>query len=115
MSIYHLNKQDIYFQTELRPHAGSSWGSWGDSEFCPDGSWAGGFQLLHEPDCGDICDDTELNGVKLFCVDINGAEVGEVTSKTGGFGEWKTSQMCDGYQSFISGIQFKSERVKRFI
>ena len=99
----------------MRPHAGSSWGSWGDSEFCPDGSWAGGFQLLYEPDCGDICDDTELNGVKLFCVDINGAEVGEVTSKIGGFGGWNSNQMCDGYQSFISGIQFKSERVSKQI
>ena len=100
-------------QTELRPAAGSSWGSWGDSEFCPEASWAAGFQLLHEPDCGDVCDDTELNGVKLFCVTRTGEAAAEVTSKRGGFGGWKGRFLCDGTESFLSGIQFKSERVRR--
>jgi len=95
---------------ELRPSAGSSWGSWGDSEFCPENSWAAGFQLMNEPSCGDACDDTSLNGVKLFCVSKTSPGVVEVTSKKGGFGGWMGVHMCDGVDSFITGIQFKSER-----
>ena len=99
------------FKTELRPHAGSSWGSWGPSEFCPDDSWASGYQLMVEPSCGDICDDTALNSLKLFCSQLTGVEDGFVTSKTGNFGGWNDPLMCGEAGSFISGIQFKSEKV----
>merc|ERR1711936_821966 len=97
-------------ETELRPHAGSSWGTWGPSEFCPNGSWASGFQLMVEPSCGDICDDTALNSLKLFCSQLTGVEDGFVTSKTGNFGGWNDPLMCGEAGSFISGIQFKSEK-----
>ena len=107
-----MDNQNDKLQTELRPSAGSSWGKWGDSEFCPEGSWAGGFQLKNEPSCGDICDDTALNAVKLVCVDYNNNVVGQATSKIGSFGKWEDGLMCDGDGriSFITGIQFKSEK-----
>ena len=95
----------------MRPAAGSSWGTWGDSEFCPENSWASGYQLRHEPSCGDICDDTELNAVKLFCATKDGQQVAEVTSKKGGFGGWMANHSCDGDQSFINGVEFRSEKV----
>ena len=66
---------------------------------------------MNEPSCGDACDDTSLNGVKLFCVSKTSPGVVEVTSKKGGFGGWMGVHMCDGVDSFITGIQFKSERV----
>ena len=121
-------------ETELRPSAGSSWGTWGDSDFCPEGSWAAGtlhtqyqyqyqylspylfsgYQLKHEPSCGDVCDDTALNAVRLYCVTAAGEEAGQATSKMGEFGQWEDSLSCDGEQSFITGIQFKSEKVCRY-
>ena len=103
--------QSLNLQTELRPHAGSSWGSWGSSEFCPNNSWASGYQLMVEPSCGDICDDTALNSVKLFCSSLTGTDEGFVTSKTGNFGGWNDPLLCGEAGSFIDGIQFKSERV----
>ena len=101
----------MIFQTELYPAAGSEWGTWGESEFCPENSWAAGFQLKVEPSCGDICDDTALNSVKLICVSKSNDEQVEVTSKIGEFGEWQEVQMCDGVNSFINGVQFRSEKV----
>ena len=95
----------------MRPTAGSSWGTWGDSEFCPENSWAAGYQLRHEPSCGDICDDTALNAVKLTCATKDGQQVAEVTSKQGGFGGWMANHSCEGYQSFINGVEFRSEKV----
>merc|ERR1719167_1196687 len=98
-------------ETELRPEAGSSWGSWGGDRWCPENSWAAGFQLLVEYDCGNACDDTALNGVKLLCYTKDGQEVGSVTSKIGSFGSWRTPHMCSsGFNNFLDSIQFKSER-----
>ena len=84
---------------------------WGPSEFCPDGSWASGFQLMVEPSCGDICDDTALNSVKLFCSTQDGVSDGFITSKKGNFGGWNDPLQCGESGSFIDGIQFKSEKV----
>ena len=66
-----------------------------------------------EPSCGDICDDTALNSLKLFCSQLTGVEDGFVTSKTGNFGGWNDPLMCGEAGSFISGIQFKSEKVSQ--
>ena len=97
-------------ETELRPSAGSSWGSWGGDSWCPENSWAGGFQLLVESSCGDACDDTALNGVRLLCVSWDSQEAGSVTSKTGSWGKWRSLFSCSGSGNFITGVQFKSEK-----
>ena len=64
-----------------------------------------------EPSCGDICDDTALNSVRIFCSELSGQEVGSVTSKKGNFGGWNNPLRCGESGSFITGVQFKSERV----
>ena len=64
-----------------------------------------------EPSCGDICDDTALNSVKLFCSTLTGLEAGFVTSKKGNFGGWNDPLLCGNSESFITGVQFKSEKV----
>ena len=88
-----VDGRKLYFKEMLQAgsdffppaQAGSNWGDWGSASFCPEGSWATGFQLkVHlqqqhprhchkkynlsfslqvEPDCGAFCDDTALNGV----------------------------------------------------
>ena len=99
-------------ETELRPSAGSSWGSWGGDSWCPENSWAGGFQLLVESSCGNACDDTALNGLRLLCVTKEDQETGSVTSKIGSWGKWKSWILCSGSGNFITGIQFMSEKVR---
>merc|ERR1711953_103663 len=102
------------YVTEITPDAGSNWGDWGSASFCPEGSWATGFQLKVEPDCGAFCDDTALNGVKLFCASPDGTDNGEVTSTVGSFGGWKGEHRCSPRGSAIRGIQFRSEAEARF-
>ena len=102
-------------ETELRPSAGSSWGSWGGDSWCPENSWAGGFQLLVEYNCGDACDDTALNGVRLLCVTRDGQEAGSVTSKIGSWGKWRSWFLCSGNGNFITSVQFKSEKVLKYM
>ena len=63
-----------------------------------------------EPSCGDICDDTALNSVRIFCSDVSGQEVASVTSKKGNFGGWNNPLLCGDSGSFITGVQFKSEK-----
>ena len=92
-------------ETELRPTAGSSWGSWGGASWCPENSWAAGYQLLVERECGGGCDDTALNGVQLVCV------TGHITSKLGSWGRWTNWGNCTGADNFLNSIQFKSEKV----
>jgi len=105
------------YTAEITPEAGSSWGNWGNSEFCPSGSWAAGFQLKVEDSCGLMCDDTALNGVKLLCVDSSGFATGEATSFIGGYGHWKNHLKCQphgGYNvSYIHDVQFRSEHETR--
>merc|ERR1711990_286168 len=101
------------YVTEITPDAGSNWGDWGSASFCPEGSWATGFQLKVEPDCGAFCDDTALNAVKLFCADPDGTDRGEVTSTVGSFGGWKGVHNCSPRGSAIRGIQFRSEAETR--
>jgi len=101
------------YVAEITPDAGSNWGDWGSASFCPEGSWATGFQLKVEPDCGAFCDDTALNGVKLFCANPDGTDRGEVTSTVGSFGGWKGVHRCSPRGSAIRGIQFRSEAETR--
>ncbi|CAL4077176.1 unnamed protein product, partial [Meganyctiphanes norvegica] len=41
------------------------WGHWGDTEFCPEGSFAYGFRIKVEDSTAK--DDTALNGIRLIC------------------------------------------------
>merc|ERR1712192_394397 len=85
------------YVTEITPDAGSNWGDWGSANFCPEGSWATGFQLK----------------VELFCAIPDGTDRGEVTSTVGSFGGWKGVHRCSPRGSAIRGIQFRSEAETR--
>jgi len=125
-----ITKQRPY-TVEITPEAGSRWGAWGNSQFCPEGSWVGGFQLKVEDNCGALCDDTALNGVKLYCTNTNGEGKAELTSYIGGFGHWAKNHFCQPSEhtdskpssggssiqtgAFIRGFQFRSEHETRAV
>ena len=105
------------YVAEIEPEAGSSWGVWGQPTFCPEGSFAGGFQLKVESECGAFCDDTALNGIKLLCESPSGIDMGEARSSVGLLGAWKTPLLCHGEDQptiFMRGVQFRSEQETRF-
>ena len=101
------------YSAELQPHCGSSWGSWGDPQFCPEGAFATGFKLKVESECGTFCDDTALNGISLICESKSGTDMGTASSKVGLWGTWQNSLLC-GYDGqlprFLRGVQFRSEK-----
>ena len=43
--MYEICEKYFNHQVEIQPAALSHWGDWGDKTFCPDNSWAQGFQL----------------------------------------------------------------------
>ena len=101
------------YEAEIQPESGSLWGDWGVADFCPEGSFAKGFQLKVESDCGAFCDDTALNGIKLFCESSSGTDMGEVRSSVGLYGNWQTPLLCHGEEepvAFMRGVQFRSEK-----
>ncbi|KAM7004340.1 vitelline membrane outer layer protein 1 homolog [Passerculus sandwichensis] len=77
---------------------GGPWGQWGDSEFCPPGSFAIGVQLKVQPYQGFFSDDTGLNGVRLLC--DTGTDT--VTSSVGLFGSWQQETLCEPGERLVS-------------
>ena len=78
------------------------WGDWGSLEFCPKGSFVGGFQLKSEPRQGGG-DDTALNAVRLLC------STGEsLFSSQGGWGTWGNIAVCPS-GSVVTGFSVKEE------
>merc|ERR1712080_486973 len=105
--------RDRHYLAELNPEAGSNWGDWGRHEFCPEGSWASGFQLKVEKDCGAMCDDTALNGVRLFCTGVDGSDRGGVSSLvTGPTGECGPHTVCVPHTapSVVCGQRWRQTR-----
>ncbi|XP_076836134.1 vitelline membrane outer layer protein 1-like [Brachyhypopomus gauderio] len=81
---------------------GQTWGSWGDAEVCPLGTYATGFSLKVEPSQGSG-DDTAMNGVALRCTtqlynDCSYESYSTVRSETGSWGKWTRNKWCtNGY------------------
>ena len=101
------------YEAEIQPESGSSWGDWVVEEFCPEGSFAKGVQLKVESKCGAFCDDTAINGIKLFCESSSGTDMEEVRSSVGLYGDWQTPLLCHGEEeavAFLRGVQFRSEK-----
>merc|ERR1719348_2475007 len=99
------------YDAMIEPYANTHWGSWGPIEFCPEGSFAYGYQMKVEPPCGD-CDDTVLNTIRLLCAYHLGdqdLEAGYVESTSGPFGSWQDPIYCPGGGNFLKGAQFMSE------
>ena len=64
----------------------AQWGTWGSMEYCPDGGFATSFSTRVEGKMGRKGDDTALNAICLTC-----NTGGQVCSKKGGWGDWKSS------------------------
>nr|XP_027232849.1 vitelline membrane outer layer protein 1 homolog [Penaeus vannamei] len=84
----------------------TTWGFWGRTESCQNGSYAYGFEIAVEPEVGSLDDDSSLNAIQLFCRTPGGGHTGEVTSDTMDRGVWTGSHHCLG--GFLRGYDLKS-------
>ena len=88
----------------------TNWGTWAEeTEMCPNGTYAQGFQLLVETWSGAAFDDTSLNGIKLFCGNPIEEGVKSVTSLVGSWGKWRNLYRC-GPDDVIVGFQLRVEK-----
>lgn len=84
----------------------TDWGNWGAIEFCPDRSFASGFDLKIE-DYRTSRDDTALNAITLFCTNLNGTQQKDITSSAGPWGYYHGRKHCpDGLGI---GFELRSE------
>ncbi len=79
----------------------TNWGNWGPAEFCPNNSYAIGYNLKIEPNQGSG-DDTGLNSIALIC-----GQNKEIFSSEGAWGNWRGKKYCRTNK--IKGFQLKSE------
>ncbi|XP_059424727.1 vitelline membrane outer layer protein 1-like [Carassius carassius] len=95
-----------HFRSLLTVSNGMHWGSWGRSEFCPDGTYAKGFNVKVER--YDYFDNTALNAISLFCESKSEDASGIIRSDKGSFGQWiDYVQMCPN--GFLTAFQLKVE------
>ncbi|XP_068215261.1 vitelline membrane outer layer protein 1-like [Palaemon carinicauda] len=69
-------------------------GTWGDVEYCLDGSYVQNIEVMFQPYSITHLDETAINAVKLFCVSKAGQSTGYITSKVGESGDWQGVRMC---------------------
>ncbi|XP_045182926.2 vitelline membrane outer layer protein 1-like [Mercenaria mercenaria] len=81
---------------ELTVSNGGNYGFWTPEQFCPEGTFALGYNMKIEGNqfAGD---DTALNAIRLICGDLSGhLKVGaDITSGTGPFGTWEKTETCN--------------------
>jgi hypothetical protein len=88
----------------------TGWGSWGEMELCPEGTFASGIQLKVESDQGSSGDNTALNGIRLLCLrpgDDDFDRATAVTSSIGPWGSWGKPRYCD--HGVLLGFQMNSQ------
>ncbi|XP_036443563.1 vitelline membrane outer layer protein 1-like [Colossoma macropomum] len=78
---------------------GQVWGTWGNREMCPLGTYATGFSLKVEPNRGFWGDDTALNGIALRCTAPRTASSSTINysttqSNSGSWGQWTQNKWC---------------------
>ncbi|XP_058614496.1 vitelline membrane outer layer protein 1-like [Onychostoma macrolepis] len=100
-----------HYISELTVPNGGKWGSWGEREMCPSGTYAAGFSLkVEDPIQGD---DTAINGIRLHCVDASKAssnshhDYASVQSDVGSWGQWKDIKWCPS--GFLTDFQLRVE------
>ncbi|KAK2872220.1 hypothetical protein Q8A67_022117 [Cirrhinus molitorella] len=104
---------DRHYRSELTVPNGGSWGSWGQREMCPSGTYAAGFSLKVEDSVGDG-DDTALNGIRLHCVNTpKGSsnayhDYSSIQSDVGSWGRWTDIKWCPS--GFLTAFQLRVER-----
>ncbi|XP_052009372.1 vitelline membrane outer layer protein 1-like [Xyrauchen texanus] len=92
---------------------GMHWGSWGQEEMCPTGTYAAGFSLKVEGTQGDG-DDTALNGIRLHCIDpsrnseYSHKHYSTVQSEVGSWGTWTNIKWCSS--GFLKTFQLRVEQ-----
>ncbi|XP_021946835.1 vitelline membrane outer layer protein 1 homolog [Folsomia candida] len=87
----------------------TNWGTWGEFEYCPEGSKVIAAQIKVELWSGGLIDDTCLNGIKLICGQVGGGVTRNITSKVGQFGSYKpTVHSCNG-NGFMTGFMLRVE------
>ncbi|XP_073680584.1 vitelline membrane outer layer protein 1-like [Garra rufa] len=94
---------DRHYRSELMVPNGGRWGSWGQREMCPIGTYAAGFSLKVQDRLASG-DDTSLNGIRLHCVDYSSSQTQShhiytsVQSAESSWGRWSDIQWCpSGY------------------
>ncbi|XP_026052764.1 vitelline membrane outer layer protein 1-like [Carassius auratus] len=102
---------DRNYKSELTVPNGGGWGSWGQREMCPAGTYAAGFSLKVEaPIDGD---DTALNGIRLHCIASKASSnsfrsYSTVQSDVGSWGQWTDIAWCPS--GFLTAFQLRVER-----
>ncbi|XP_063589396.1 vitelline membrane outer layer protein 1-like [Penaeus indicus] len=81
---------------------GLDWGTWGDIEYCPEGSFVHAFDTKFES--GSTTDETGVNALMLFCSTLEHHDTGYITSTVGEYGEWQGMRICTtGYVTGMRG------------
>ncbi|XP_073681062.1 vitelline membrane outer layer protein 1-like [Garra rufa] len=98
-----------HYRSELTVPNGGIWGSWGQIEMCPGGTYAAGFSLKVQNPVGRG-DDTALNGIRLHCNNKNKGSSSlshdsTVQSDVGSWGEWTEIQWC--LSGFLTAFQLR--------
>lgn len=105
-------EDNVVVRSIISPKSKTSWGTWGEWQYCGINAFAVAFQLKIEPyqNKGDeAADDTSLNSIALYCGEQHGIhDLGQrITSSEGPRGLWRDTIYCqDGF--FIGG-KLKSE------
>ncbi|XP_050725840.1 vitelline membrane outer layer protein 1-like [Eriocheir sinensis] len=83
---------------------GLPWGTWGDIELCEDGSFAAYAEAKFEIYAALDADETALNALILYCVNLaTGLPTGHIASTVGEKGELQGMKTCPS--GFITGIK----------
>ncbi|XP_050948891.1 vitelline membrane outer layer protein 1-like isoform X1 [Labeo rohita] len=96
------------YTTELSVPNGGGWGTWGNREMCPFGTYAAGFSLKVEGHVGDG-DDTALNGIRLHCIGLLRSyhNYASVQSVVGSWGQWTSIKWCPS--GYLTDFQLRVE------
>jgi plastocyanin len=89
---------------------GGSWGGWtAQFQKCPGATLAYGFEDKVEPSQGGG-DDTALNGIKLWCVNLPDLQSNNyITSSSGQWGNWSERMDCGDRKSYLVGARLRIE------
>ncbi len=97
------------FVVAVTPYSGV-WGSWSAMQYCPEGSYAGGYSERIEGSQGSG-DDTGLNAIAVECVNkATGAWTDTLTPHAGFWGSWSQTRRCSVQGGFFTGSDLKFER-----
>ncbi|XP_059381724.1 vitelline membrane outer layer protein 1-like isoform X2 [Carassius carassius] len=103
---------DRHYKSELTVPNGGGWGSWGQRDMCPAGTYAAGFSLRVEAPVGRD-DDTALNGIRLHCIASKASSnsfrsYSTIQSDVGSWGQWTDLKWCPS--GFLTAFQLRVER-----